>query len=102
MSQGKFSSFRDFYPYYLNEHQNINCRRLHFIGACLAIFCLLMAVTKLELGWLPVAFVLGYLFAWIGHFFFEKNRPATFKYPLFSFMGDWAMFRDILTGRVKV
>jgi len=51
--------------------------------------------------WLLACLVAGYFFAWVGHFFFEKNRPATFTYPLYSFMGDWVMWRDILTRRMK-
>jgi hypothetical protein len=49
-----------------------------------------------------MALVVGYAFAWVGHFFFEHNRPATFQYPLFSFMGDWRMWFEILTGRLSV
>lgn len=96
----RFNSFAEFYPYYLTEHSNSICRRLHFIGTSLVIFILAVAIAKgawLLLWTLPLA---GYSFAWVGHFFFEHNRPATFQYPLFSLMGDWVMFRDMLTGRV--
>ena len=97
----QFASFADFYPYYLNEHQNATSRRLHFIGSLGVIGCVAMAVATGRWPWLPAAVVCGYGFAWIGHFFFEKNRPATFKYPLWSFMGDWVMLKDAFTGRIR-
>jgi hypothetical protein len=99
MSQ--FSSFREFYPFYLGEHSNRTSRRLHFIGSCGVLALALGAVMTGQLRWLLAALVCGYGFAWIGHFFFEKNRPATFKHPIYSFMGDWVMFKDILTGKIR-
>ncbi|MEO2268252.1 DUF962 domain-containing protein [Pseudoalteromonas pernae] len=95
-----FSSFKEFYPYYLQEHKNKVCRRLHVIGSfiVLGILGYALATGQFALLWLmPVA---GYGFAWVGHFFFEKNKPATFTYPLYSFIGDWVMFKDILTRKV--
>ena len=97
---GKFSSFRQFYPFYLDEHRNRTSRRLHFIGSCGALVLVAVTVWQQHLGWLLAALVCGYGFAWIGHFFFEKNRPATFRHPLYSFLGDWVMFKDILTGKI--
>ena len=95
-----FHSFSEFYPFYLGQHANLTCRRLHFVGTTLIIATLAgVAIT----GYLPALFalpVLGYGFAWIGHFFFEHNRPATFKHPLYSLMGDFVMYKDILTGRI--
>lgn len=102
MEQKKFSSFAEFYPFYLSEHSNLACRRLHFAGAWIGIFCVLTFVSQLQVGWLVAGVLSGYTFSWIGHFFFEKNRPASFKSPLYSFMGDWAMFLDILRGKVKI
>jgi len=96
-----FSSFRQFYPYYLSEHADINCRRLHFIGTWLVLVALVLAIT-VSPWWLLAMPLAGYGFAWIGHFAFEKNKPATFQYPLYSLAGDWVMFFDILRGRVKV
>jgi len=96
----RYSSFAEFYPYYLGEHQNQTCRRLHFIGSLGVLGCLSMAFATTEWFWLPLALVCGYGCAWFGHFFFEKNRPATFRYPLYSLLGDWAMFRDICCGRI--
>ena len=100
MTTERFNSFAEFYPYYLSEHANVTCRRLHFLGSTIALL-LLAAALALGNPWLVLlAFVQGYAFAWIGHFAFEKNRPATFKYPFYSLLGDWVMFRDMLTGRI--
>jgi len=95
----RFTSFREFYPFYLGEHRNRSCRRLHFVGTSFAIGFIVLAA-KGNPGWLLAALLSGYAFAWIGHFFFEKNRPATFKHPFYSFAGDWVMYRDILIGRI--
>lgn len=97
-----FRSFAEFYPFYLTEHSNRTCRRLHFAGASLTLVCLAALVLTLNPLWLPAALLCGYGFAWVGHFGFEKNRPASFKRPLYSFMGDWAMYRDIWAGKVKL
>jgi hypothetical protein len=100
-AERRYASFAEFYPYYLGEHANPTCRRLHFVGTTLVIALLLVAIVGSRwslLWWLPIA---GYGFAWAGHFFFEKNRPATFKYPLYSLIGDFAMYRDVLTGRIR-
>jgi hypothetical protein len=97
-----YRQFAEFYPYYLSEHANRTCRRLHFVGSSLGPLCLAMLFTTREWYWLPAGLVVGYAFAWIGHFFFEHNRPATFKYPFFSFAGDWVMWKDIITGKIKL
>lgn len=98
----RIQSFRDFYPYYLSEHRTGPCRVCHFIGT-LAVFALTTAALLNASWWLlallPVA---GYGGAWLGHFVFERNRPATFTYPLYSLAGDFVMFRDILIGRVPL
>lgn len=99
--QENIESFRDFYPYYLNEHQNQTCRRLHFIGSMCVIALITFIVLTHAWVYLFAIPVLGYGFAWIGHFYFEKNQPATFKYPIYSLMGDWVMFKDILIGKIK-
>lgn len=96
----EFSSFAQFYPFYLGEHQNRTCRRLHFVGTSLVIATLLYALTMAAYADLVLLPVFGYGFAWIGHFFFEKNRPATFKYPFYSLLGDFVMYKDICTGRI--
>jgi hypothetical protein len=100
MSQ-RYQSFREFYPFYLSEHANPTCRRLHFVGTTLVIAFLATAFLTRNAWWLVGALVAGYGFAWIGHFFFEHNRPATFTYPGYSFIGDWVMFKDLLTGKIR-
>ena len=100
MSQ--YSSFKDFYPFYLGEHANLTCRRLHFIGTSgIVVTAALVIAQLLPLVWLWAIPILGYGFAWVGHFFFEKNRPATFKYPFYSLLGDWVMYKDMLTGKIR-
>ena len=96
-----FNSFREFYPYYLSEHSDIWCRRTHFIGSWLVLVALGLALLH-SAWWLVAMPLFGYGFAWVGHFFFEKNRPATFKYPVYSLIGDWVMFGDILRGKVRI
>ena len=96
----RFQSFREFYPFYLSEHRDRTCRRLHFIGSSLVIVTIVAAVVTRNAWWLAAAPLAGYGFAWIGHFFFEKNHPATFTHPFYSLLGDWAMFRDVLAGRI--
>lgn len=98
----QFTTFKAFYPYYLNEHRNITCRRLHIIGSSLVLIVLVTALLQKNYMLLWLLPVIGYGFAWVGHFFFEKNKPATFKYPLYSFMGDWVMFWQTLTGKIKL
>jgi hypothetical protein len=96
-----FQRFADFYPSYLAEHRDRTCRRLHFIGTGLVIVSLALAASLRE-PWLLLAMpIVGYGFAWVGHFVFEKNRPATFRHPWYSLLGDFALFRDILRGRIK-
>ena len=97
----RFASFREFYPFYLGEHANRISRRLHFIGSCGVLALLALAILQRNPWWLLGALFGGYGFAWVGHFFFEKNRPATFRHPLYSFLGDWVMFKDILAGRIR-
>jgi len=97
-----FTSFEQFYPFYLTEHSNVTCRRLHFAGSTLALVCLALLVATGNPWWFPAGLVSGYGFAWVGHFVFEKNKPASFKRPLYSFMGDWVMYKDIWTGKVRI
>lgn len=95
------ATFAEFYPYYLGEHANRTCRRLHFAGSALVLGILASAIATGQWGrllWLPLV---GYGFAWAGHYFFEHNRPATFKHPLYSLAGDWVMFWQMLTGKIR-
>ena len=96
-----FKTFAEFYPFYLGEHSNRTCRRLHFVGSTLALLCVVMLLATGRLQYIAYALLCGYGFAWIGHYGFEKNRPATFKHPLYRFIGDWAMYRDVWAGRIK-
>lgn len=97
----KFKNFSEFYPYYLSEHSDPVNRRLHFLG-CLAVIILIL-YSLLAQAWLALILVppVGYGFAWVGHFFIEKNKPATFEYPIYSLLGDWMMFKDFITGKIK-
>jgi hypothetical protein len=97
-----FRSFREFYPYYLGEHRDARCRRLHVLGSTLALACIGLALWQRQPWWLLAGLFAGYACAWIGHFVFEKNRPATFRHPVYSFVGDWRMFVDVLRGRVRL
>ncbi len=96
----KYASFAEFYPYYLSEHSRSTTRRIHFLGSGLGLVCLFLMVLTGDPIWLLIGLAVGYGLAWFAHFVFEKNRPATFSRPLYSFMGDWRMFWDIITGRI--
>lgn len=98
----KFQSFQEFYPYYLTQHSDINCRRLHVVGSALALIFALRFLFTFHLSALIAIPICAYGFAWIGHAVFEKNKPATFEYPLFSLMGDVMMMKDIAMGKVKI
>ncbi|HEY6644601.1 Mpo1-like protein [Povalibacter sp.] len=100
-SHDRFASFADFYPYYLSEHRTPMCRRLHFIGTTLVLTVLVLAIALQNLWLLFAIPVVGYGFAWVGHFFFDRNRPATFSHPFYSLLGDFVLFRDMLVGRIR-
>ena len=95
-------SFSTFYPYYLKEHNNGVNRLLHFIGTSLVLLIVIGSILKREAIWLIYIPIAGYSFAWIGHFYFEKNRPATFKYPIWSLLSDFKMYFEILIGRIPL
>ncbi|KPF68247.1 hypothetical protein IP84_10980 [beta proteobacterium AAP99] len=97
----RYTSFAEFYPFYLSEHSNRTCRRLHFVGSSLALLIAAAGLWRGQPIYLLYALLCGYGFAWVGHFGFEKNKPASFKQPLYSFMGDWRMWFQILTGKIK-
>jgi hypothetical protein len=97
----QYHSFRDFYPHYLAEHSQPTTRRLHFAGTLLVLVILVTAVWTREWRWLLAAPVVGYGLAWVGHLVFERNRPATFRHPLYSLAGDFVMFKDLLLGRLR-
>ena len=99
--QDHFANFAEFYAYYLSEHRNVVCRRLHFAGTTLVLGFFVAAIVTAN-AWLLLAMpVAGYSLAWVGHFYFEKNRPATFSHPVYSLIADFVLFRDLLTGRIR-
>lgn len=93
-------SFEEFWPYYVAEHSRPATRALHFAGTATALACVATLAAKGKWKWLPAALAPGYAAAWVGHFLVEKNKPATFKYPLWSFLADQKMFGLMLTGRM--
>jgi hypothetical protein len=97
----KYTSLKEFYPYYLTEHQNPTSRVLHFIGTGLVLVVFGAAIAMSQYIWLAAIPVIGYGFAWVGHFFFEKNKPATFTYPFYSLASDFILFFDLLRGKEK-
>ena len=102
MSAAKeYQSLKEFYPFYLSEHQDSTCRRLHFIGTGLVILSFLTFLVSFNWVYLAIIPFLGYGFAWVGHFFYEKNKPATFQYPGYSLASDFLMFWDLLRGKEK-
>lgn len=94
------TSFAEFYPFYLNQHSNRVSRVLHYIGTTLSILVLLFALFNQQWLLLLLIPVAGYSFAWVGHFFFEKNKPATLNYPAYSLAADYVMVFEALTGRL--
>lgn len=96
-----FNTIKEFYPFYLGQHANNMCRLLHLIGTSIAMYFIITAIIKLSPIYILFALLIGYGFAWTGHFFFEHNKPATFKYPLFSFACDYILIWHILTGQIQ-
>jgi hypothetical protein len=99
--QEEFESFKEFWPHYVAEHSKPATRALHLAGTSLALGCAAALLAKGKWKLLPLALVPGYGAAWVGHFFIERNRPATFKYPLWSFMADYKMIAFMLAGRME-
>jgi hypothetical protein len=100
MSETRYTTFEEFWPFYLGEHRDPLNRRLHFIGTTGALGCLALSVATLNPAILALAPVFGYGFAWVGHFIVEKNRPATFTYPAWSLRGDFRMYFLMLAGKL--
>ncbi len=96
----EYQNLKEFYPYYLTQHNNGICRILHFIGTSLVIALTITAFYTLDFTLLLYVPFAGYTFAWVGHFFFEKNKPATFKYPLLSLISDFKMYFELLTLKI--
>ena len=102
MKLERYKTFEEFYPYYLEEHKLPQTKLFHFIGTFGSIVFLILAASTEMSILLLFALLSGYGGAWVSHFFIEKNKPATFKYPLYSLMGDFKMFYEVLLGRHKV
>jgi hypothetical protein len=96
----RLKTYEAFWPFYVSQHLDPTNRALHFVGTSLVYACLAAALLVSPV-WLVAAPFAGYGFAWVGHFFFEKNRPATFTYPLWSLRGDFRMYRLMLLGRME-
>lgn len=96
----RYTTFREFYPFYLSQHQDRICRRLHVLGSLLVLSVLAYALVTQRWAALWALPLVGYGFAWVGHFRFERNRPATFTYPFYSLMGDWVMLWHTLTRKL--
>lgn len=100
MAGERIQTFEAFWPYYLGEHRNPTCRHLHFVGTTLAVVQVVLAIVTLTPLFVLGALISGYFWAWIGHFFVEKNRPATFTYPLWSLAADFKMWAWMLRGKL--
>lgn len=101
MSKKEYNSFKEFYPFYLSQHRNKTCRILHVIGSSIIILLIIYSLLGQKYLLLLLIPVIGYGFAWVGHFVFEKNIPATFTYPIYSLMGDWVMWWKSITFKIK-
>ncbi len=100
MSAAEFESFEDFWPFYVREHSDPLNRALHYVGTTMVIGTVATAAITLNPAWLLAAPIVGYGPAWIGHFLIEKNKPATFKHPLWSLRGDFKMYFLALRGKM--
>ncbi|MEB6480502.1 DUF962 domain-containing protein [Acinetobacter vivianii] len=95
-------NYDDFYRFYLTEHRSIASRRLHAAGSSIGLYFFSKAIRKRQAKYAVYGLVSGYACAWVGHFFFEHNKPASFKQPLYSFISDWRMLSDITRGRLSL
>ena len=102
MAEKDFNTFLDFYPFYLKEHTKPLTKLFHFVGSWFSLGCLVMFFQTMDWRWFLAGLTAGYGFAWFSHFFIEKNKPATFKYPGYSFIVDWVMFSEILRGKHQI
>ena len=97
----RINNFDEFWLFYVREHAHPLNRQLHFIGSSCGLICLLLGVTQGHWLFIPLGLLLGYGFAWVGHFFIERNKPASFSYPLWSLRGDGKMWALMLRGRMQ-
>ena len=98
----RYTNFKEFYPYYLSEHSHKTTKLLHFIGTSISLYFLFNFFRTFDFVYIILSLLSGYGFAWVSHFFIEKNKPATFKYPFYSFIGDHLMFIEIIMGKHKI
>lgn len=101
MAAKRLPNYRAFWPFYVREHRRPETRMLHFVGTSAAIALIVLAAVLGEPWLLLPAVVSGYFFAWTAHFFVERNRPATFTYPLYSLIGDFHMYGLMWFGRMN-
>ena len=94
--------YSTFYRFYLTEHRNIMSRRLHVVGSSIGLYCVSKAIRQKKAKYVLYGLLAGYACAWVGHFVFEKNKPASFKQPVYSFISDWRMFADVLRGNLSL
>ncbi|KXZ71956.1 DUF962 domain-containing protein [Acinetobacter venetianus] len=95
-------NYNEFYRFYLTEHRNITSRRLHVVGSSIGLYFWSKAICQRKAKYLAYGLLSGYACAWVGHFFFEHNKPASFKQPLYSFISDWRMLSDVVRGRLSL
>ena len=95
-------NYQEFYRFYLTEHRNITSRRLHVLGSSIGAYWIAKAIRQRKPKYVLYGLVPGYACAWVGHFLFEKNKPASFKQPLYSFISDWRMLTDIARGNLSL
>ena len=100
MAPAEFRNFEEFWPHYVREHRRPATRQLHFVGTTMSFALVIGAVPFLNAWFLPAALIAAYGLAWIGHFFIERNKPATFRHPLWSVRGDLKMYGLMLRGRM--
>jgi len=101
-SQMPIRDYHEFYRFYLTEHRHIMSRRLHVAGSSIGLYFFSKALRQRKAKYVAYGLLSGYACAWIGHFIFEKNKPASFKQPLYSFISDWRMFADVLRGNLSL
>ena len=95
-------NYHEFYRFYLTEHRDITSRRLHAVGRSVGIYFFSKAIRQRKAKYIAYGLVSGYACAWVGHFIFEKNKPASFKQPLYSFISDWRMLSDVVRGNLSL
>ena len=95
-----YASFEEFLPFYFSQHKSRINKKLHFVGTTGALLCFIIFFITFNFYFFISAFIFGYGCAWIGHFFIEKNKPATFKFPFYSFIGDFVMAKEVAFGNI--